>query len=135
MPNRSFDADTHRHLLFGAAWLIGAPLAVLSAVSVAKVQGSSATSTVASVMWALGFIVIFWSWATNDVVAHGKAKSVAWWFSAAWLLLHFLAVFPYLFVTRGFKRGVLASLQFACYLLVCGIAFLGVPPLLLRVLS
>jgi hypothetical protein len=118
---------SHRFLLIGAAWLASVPLLAFVAVEVGNFQGNAAASAVISLVWTLGFIAIFWLWASKDAVARGKSKSVAGWFTVAWLLLPVLAVFPYLFATRGLKSGLLASLQFACYLIACGIVFVGAP--------
>src|SRR5688572_13878334 len=99
----------HRYLLLGAAWLVCVPLLAIAILSVGKFEGNAAASVLVSAVWTLGLVGIFWSWASKDVVAHGKSRSVAGWFTAAWFLLLFLAVFPYLFVTRGFKSGLVAS--------------------------
>jgi hypothetical protein len=124
----------HRYLLFGAGWFFSVPLLAVAVFAYSAFGGNVVLSTLVSVVWTLGLVGIFWAWASKDVVALGKSKNVARWFTAAWLVLLVLAVFPYLFVTRGLKNGLLASLQFACYLLACGIVFLGVPAYLLNVL-
>jgi hypothetical protein len=125
----------HRYLLFGAGWFFSVPLLAFAVFSVAASDGNVAVSTLVSVVWTLGLVCIFWAWASKDVIALGKSKNVARWFTAAWLVLLVLAVFPYLFVTRGLKNGLLASLQFACYLLACGIVFVGAPSLIFSMFS
>ena len=120
----------HRYLLFGAGWFFSVPLLAVAVFAYSAFGGNVVLSTLVSVVWTLGLVGIFWAWASKDVVALGKSKNVARWFTAAWLVLLVLAVFPYLFVTRGLKNGLLASLQFACYLLACGIVFLGAPRLI-----
>ena len=123
----------HRYLLFGAGWFFSVPLLAVAVFAYSAFGGNVVLSTLVSVVWTLGLVGIFWAWASKDVVALGKSKNVARWFTAAWLVLLVLAVFPYLFVTRGLKNGLLASLQFACYLLACGIVFLGVPRLIFSI--
>jgi hypothetical protein len=70
------------------------------------------SSVVISAVWALGFITLFASWALKDAAEHGKTKTIALTFTIAWFLLPVLAVFPYLFATRGLRHGLIASLKF-----------------------
>lgn len=56
--------------------------------------------------------------------AAGKPRSIAWVFTAAWLLVYFLAVFPYLFATRGVKGGAAASVKLVLLYGVLGIAWI-----------
>lgn len=75
-------------------------------------------------MWAAVLIGTFASWALRDAPAHGKPRSIALVFTAAWLLVYFLAVFPYLFATRGIKGGAVASLKLVLLYGVLGIAWI-----------
>jgi predicted membrane channel-forming protein YqfA (hemolysin III family) len=125
----------HRYLLFGAGWFFSVPLLAVPVFAVSAFDGNVAVSTLVSAVWTLGLVGIFWVWASKDAVTLGKSKNVARWFTAAWFVLLVIAVFPYLFVTRGFKNGLVASLQFACYLLACGIVFVGAPWLVFRMIS
>jgi hypothetical protein len=70
----------------------------------------------------------FLSWSWQDAPALGKSRAYAVVFTAAWFAIAFLAPVPYLFFTRGAKRGFLASLQYVCLLLVVAL----VPMLVLR---
>ena len=118
---------TRRHVLFALAWFFGLPVLVVSLFIVGVLATSGPASVIASLVWGLGLAAIFCSWALKDAPAHGKPKSVAVAFTAAWFLVFVLAVFPYLFATRGFRAGVLASLQFLSLCLACSIVWLVVP--------
>ena len=125
---------TTRHVLLGVAWLAVAPiLVVIFAFSGTLDPGSLRSSAaVASIVWGLGFVGIFASWALSDAPTHGKSKAAAIAFSASWLLLSFLAVVPYLFYTRGFRGGTLASLKYVSLCLALGILFVGVPSVIVH---
>lgn len=125
----------HRYLLFGAGWFLAVPLLAFALFAYSAFGGNPVLSWLVSAVWTLGLVGIFWAWASKDAVALGKSENVARWFTAAWLVLLVLAVFPYLFVTRGLKKGLLASLQFACYLFACGIVFMGAPRLISSIFS
>ena len=118
---------THRHVLFALAWFFGVPLLVVPLFIAGAFAYAGPASVLASLFWGLGLAAVFCNWALKDAPAHGKPKSVAVVFTAAWLLVFVLAVFPYLFATRGFRAGVLASLQFLSLCLACGVAWLAVP--------
>jgi hypothetical protein len=122
-------ANTQRHLLIAAGWLFGVPL-----IGVAVALGLGAwfpqpLSFGFSTLWGLGFLAIFWSWASKDAPEHGRSRAFAAWFTAAWLALFLFAVIPYLFATRGAKDGLLSSVKFLCFCLVCAITWLAVPTL------
>lgn len=78
-------------------------------------------------VWGLGLVAIFTSWALRDAPAHGRSQTVALVFAACWFVAFALAVFPYLFVTRGAKGGFIASLKFVSLCLGFAIVWLGVP--------
>lgn len=78
-------------------------------------------------VWGIGLALIFASWALRDAPAHGKSRNIALGFTAAWFLVFFIAVFPYLFVTRGAKGGLVAALKFLSLCLGFAIFWLGVP--------
>jgi hypothetical protein len=88
---------------------------------------SSLHAKLLSVAWGIGLVAIFGSWSLVDATAHGKSRNVALAFTAAWFIVFFFAVFPYLFVTRGAKTGALASLRFLSLCLGCGVVWLFVP--------
>lgn len=126
--------NTSRHIVAAFGWLFGLPLLALALfVSGAFPPGSKLHSTVVSLVWGLGLVGIFASWALRDAPAHGKSRNVALAFSAAWFLIFFLAVFPYLFVTRGAKGGVVAALKFICLCLGFVTAWLAAPALFSRI--
>lgn len=77
-------------------------------------------------------VVVFASWAGRDAPAHGKSRNVALGFTAAWFLVFVFAVFPYLFVTRGAKGGLVASLKFVSLCFALAIVWLGVPVVISR---
>lgn len=122
--------STSRHLLTAVGWLFVLPLLAVATVLAFGVSLPQYVSVAISVLWAFGFAGIFWSWASRDVSAHGKSRAAAAWFTAAWLLLHFVAVIPYLLFTRGVRGGLVATLKFVCFCLACAIAWLGVPVLI-----
>ena len=128
---QTLGAMTHttRHILLGAAWLAVAPILVGAIVFSGAPEPGSLRSfaAVASFVWGLGFVGIFASWALRDAPAHGKSRASAIAFSASWLLLSALAVVPYLFYTRGFRGGTLASLKYVSLCLALGILFVGIP--------
>jgi hypothetical protein len=116
---------TRRTLAMAAVWLFGAPLLLVPLL----ISSSAAPqlSIVASAVWALGLIGLFAWWSMRDAPEHGKSKNTALIFTAAWFLVFFLAVFPYLFVTRGAKMGSVAALKFFSFCTVCAIVWLAIP--------
>ena len=74
------------------------------------------------------------SWALRDAPAHGRSRNAALVFVAGWFVVFALAVFPYLFFTRGFKNGLVAALKFTSLCLAFGVAWLGLGVLLGKVL-
>jgi hypothetical protein len=113
------------HLLFAALWLAAFTLVVaLFARGVsADVGHMRFYSQVGSIVWVVGFASIFFSWARVDAPAHGKTIKSAAVFAASWLFFNFIAHVVYLFFTRGFRNGALATLKFICFLLAVGIAW------------
>ena len=113
-------------MLAALAWLVVCPLVFVALF----VRGVAATTgmnlSIASVIWGLGLVACFGSWAWRDAPAHGKTRSLAMAFTAAWLLVFLLAAFPYLFVTRGAREGAAASLKFIAYCVACAAVFMAV---------
>jgi hypothetical protein len=120
---------TQRYLLLAGAWLVGVPLLAVPLMLFGAFPQSTLHSTLVSAFWGLGLIAIFGAWAWQDAPAHGKPQWLALLCTAAWFLVLFFAVFPYLFATRGAKQGATASLQFACLLLAFGVIWIAVPRL------
>ena len=125
--------NTSRHIVAALGWLVGLPLLALPLFASGSLPSSPLHATVVSLIWGVGVVVIFASWALRDAPAHGKSRNVALAFTAAWFLVFVLAVFPYLFVTRGAKGGVVAALKFICLCLGFAILWLAVPALFSRV--
>lgn len=124
---------TNRHVIAGVVWFLSLPAAIMFILSsesgwvaLQAMGGSIGT------LWGGGVMLVFCSWALRDAPEHGKARNIAWAFTLAWILLVFFAVFPYLFVTRGAKQGLLASIKYLCLLLAVAIAFVGIIPWLGR---
>jgi nicotinamide riboside transporter PnuC len=120
---------THRYVLLAGAWLLVVPLLAVPLMLFGAFPQSTLHSTLVSAVWGLGLIAIFGAWTWQDAPAHGKSHWLAVACTAAWFLLFVLAVFPYLFATRGAKQGAIASLQFVCLLLAFGVIWIAVPRL------
>ena len=118
---------TGRHVLVAVAWLFGFPLVFVPLFLSGALPNAPLQSKVVSIVWGIGLVAVFASWSLQDAPAHGKSRNVAFAFTAAWFLVFFLAVLPYLFVTRGAKEGVVAALKFVSLCLACGIVGLLVP--------
>ena len=128
-------SNTSRHIAAALAWLFGLPLlAVVLFSSGALPAGSQFHSTVVSLVWGVGLVAIFASWALRDAPAHGRSRSAALAFTAAWFVVFVFAVFPYLFFTRGLKNGIVAALTFASLCLAFAVAWLGFGVMLGKVL-
>lgn len=125
-------SNTTRHIAAALVWLVALPLVAVALFASGALPGSELHSTVVSVVWGVGLVAVFASWALRDAPSHGKSRSVALGFTAAWFLVFFLAVFPYLFVTRGAKGGLVASLKFVSLCLGFAILWLGVPAVFSR---
>lgn len=125
--------NTSRHIVAAIGWLGGIPLLVLPLFASGAFPLSTLHTTAASIVWGVGLVAIFGSWALRDAPTHGKSRNVALAFTAAWFLVLFLAVFPYLFVTRGAKAGLVAALKFLCLCLGFAILWMTVPALFGRV--
>jgi hypothetical protein len=113
------------HLLYAVLWLTGFTLAVAAmARGVNPDFGQMGFyAQVGSIVWALGFAAIFYSWARKDAPAHGKSGKSAAVFAALWPFFNLVAHVVYLFFTRGFRNGLLATLKFICFLLAAGTAW------------
>lgn len=125
-------SNTSRHIAAAFAWLFVLPLLLVALSFSGSLPTSEFHSAVLSLIWGVGLVSIFASWSLRDAPAHGKSLYVALGFTAAWFLVFVLAVFPYLFATRGIKRGLVASLKFLSLCLAFGIAWLGVPAIFSR---
>lgn len=117
---------TFAHLLYGLLWLSGFTLvaAIVARGANPGFGRMSFYAQVGSIAWALGFAAIFYSWAREDAPAHGKPKFAAVVFAALWPFFNVVAHLVYLFFTRGFRGGLLAAIQFICYLFAAGMAWL-----------
>ena len=122
--------NTKRHILFAVTWFFGFPILVLVATLTGAIPFSQFHSTLLSIAWGLGLIATFASWSFRDAPSQGKSVYIAAAFTAAWFLLFALAVFPYLFATRGPKQGALASLRFLALCLGCLLGWVAIFPLL-----
>jgi hypothetical protein len=120
-------SNTYRHIAVAFAWLVALPALAVALFASGTLPISQFHSAVVSVTWGVGLVGVFGSWALRDAPAHGKSRNVALGFTVAWFLVFFLAVFPYLFVTRGGKDGFVASLKFVSLCLAFAIIWLGVP--------
>ncbi|CAN5533599.1 hypothetical protein BH11PSE7_BH11PSE7_11300 [soil metagenome] len=117
--------STHKHMLAALAWLVGCPLVFVPLFVKGMATPTVVNLSIASVIWGLGLVACFGSWAWCDAPAHGKSRSVAMAFTAAWLLVFVLAVFPYLFITRGSREAMAASLKFIAYCVACAAVFMA----------
>ena len=120
---------TYLHLLYAVAWLLTSTVAiVIFAVTGSIPSDHGATkfiSQVGSAIWIVGFAVIFFSWARQDAIQHGRSPRVALVFALLWPFLLFLSNAAYLLYTRGWQLGLLAVLKFFCFLLAIGIVWLS----------
>jgi hypothetical protein len=124
---------THRHLLYGVAWLLGFTLVAVLVASMIMPTSADAVSRgkmlvysqIGSILWVLGFAAIFFSWARVDARDHGRSHSIAVIFSVLWLFFNVLSHIGYLFVTRGWREGSLSTLRFFCFLLSACIVWFG----------
>ena len=126
--------NTKRHLILAIIWLFGLPAFGVLAVVTGLIPSSQFHSQIISVLWGLGLIAIFGSWAIRDAADHGRSRNFALAFTASWFIVFFLAVFPYLFVTRGARGGAVAALKFLCFVLAVAIAWLAIPTFFGRML-
>ena len=116
---------TQQHLLIALAWMVGWPLIFTPLFIKGIVPPSHIYTVGATIIWALGFITCFTSWAWRDAPEHGKPRMAVCLFTAAWCVVFALAMFPYLLYTRGMKPGAIACLQFFGFCVVCAGAFFG----------
>lgn len=116
---------TALHLVYAVLWLGGLALAAVLLVQAANTDFGHVRfySQIGSIVWVLGFALIFYSWARRDAPAHGRSVKSAAVFAALWPLLNVIAHVVYLFFTRGFRNGTLATLKFACFLLAAAIGW------------
>ena len=68
--------------------------------------------------WIAGLLLIYFFWAKRDSIEHGRGTTTAAVFALLLLVLNLLAHFIYLFYTRGFKNGALASLYFFVFMVI-----------------
>jgi membrane protein YdbS with pleckstrin-like domain len=122
--------NTARHVLFAVAWFFGFPLVVLAGTMVGAIPFSQFHSVLLSVAWGLGLVATFASWSFRDAPSQGKSVYLAAAFTAAWFLVLALAVFPYLFATRGARHGAIASMRFLALCIGCLIGWVAIIPLL-----
>jgi hypothetical protein len=127
-------SNTSRHIAAALAWLIALPIFALALFAFAVLPSSQVYSVLLSLVWSIGLAAIFCSWALRDAPAHGKSRNLALGFTGAWFLVFFLAVIPYLFVTRGAKAGLVAALKFVSLCLGIAIVWLGAPVVVGRLL-
>jgi hypothetical protein len=125
---------TNRHLLYALAWLLGFVVLVQLAVT-GPLQGASGAIAMvyaqfATIAWVLGFAAIFFSWARLDAEEHGKSRSVAVMFALLWLLFNVLSHVAYLFLTRGWREGLLSTAKFICFVLGGAILLVALAKLL-----
>lgn len=116
---------TQKHMLAVLAWMAGWPLVFTPLFIKGVVPMTQAWAVGATVIWALGFIGCFVSWARRDAPEHGKSLLAVALFTIGWFVVFALAMFPYLFFTRGQKPGALASLRFIGFCVVCVGALFG----------
>jgi hypothetical protein len=125
---------TNRHLLYALAWLLGFVVLVQLAVTGPLQNASSATAMVyaqfATIGWVLGFAAIFLSWARLDAEEHGKSRNVAVMFALLWLFFNVLSHVAYLFLTRGWREGLLSTVRFICFLFAAAILLVAFSKLL-----
>lgn len=110
---------TQRHLLFAAAWLYGLPLIFVPLFMLDAFPRGELHQTIWSVIWGLGLVVVFASWALRDVAVQGKSVYLAVAFTAAWFIVFFLAAIPYFFATRGLRRGAISTLRYLGFVGAC----------------
>jgi hypothetical protein len=116
---------TLAHLVYAALWLTSFTFVVTTMARGATPDPGQMGfySQVGSIVWALGFAAIFYSWARKDAPAHGKSNKSAAVFAALWPFFNVVAHVVYLFFTRGFRDGLLATLKLICILCTAGIAW------------
>jgi hypothetical protein len=119
---------TLAHLLYGTLWLMAFTLVVAVIARGANPDFGQMRfyAQVGSIIWVLGFAAIFYSWARKDAPAHGKSGKSAAVFAALWLFFNAVTNVVYLFYTRGFRNGLLATLKFVSFLLAAGIAWFAI---------
>ena len=99
------------HIVVGVLWFDGLPLLVFALTSSGALLLRTTPAGQLALAWSLGLAVIFGSWVWRDASAHGCSRNVAVAFTAACVVFWILAIFPYLFVSRGAKGGLVASLK------------------------
>ena len=118
---------TVRHLLYANLWLLIFTLCAVLLISATSPHWEFGRKNffaeVASIAWGVGFVGIFFSWARVDALEHGKSVKSAFFFAGLWLFFNFIAHIAYLFFTRGFRDGSLASIKFVCFLMSTGVVW------------
>lgn len=118
---------TSRQLLLSLSWLLGFGILVIlvsSSMDLSDPGRNAFYGQLGSIVWVLGFVAIFFSWARVDAIQHGKSKASVVVFTLLWPLLIGFVHLGYLFYTRGLRNGLLASLKFVCFCLSAGLAML-----------
>lgn len=117
---------TALHLLFAVLWLGGFGFAAVLLMQAANADAGHMRlyAQLGSIVWVLGFSLIFYSWVRRDAPAHGKSVKAAAVFVVLWPLLNVIAHVAYLFFTRGIRNGSLATLKLVCFLLGAAIGWL-----------
>ena len=116
---------TRKYMIAALAWMVGWPLIFTPLFIKGIVPPSHLYTVGATIIWALGFIACFAGWGWRDAPLHGKRRVAVALFTVAWCVVFALAMFPYLFYTRGLRAGAIDSLRFIAFCVVCTGAFFG----------
>lgn len=113
----NLNANTWIHASVASAWYFGYPAAVYFLGSDFS-NGNATPSILLLTPWIVGMSACFASWAARDAPKHGKSGSFAITCAVAWMFLFLIAMFFYLFATRGARSGARASLLFLVYCVI-----------------
>lgn len=116
---------TRKYMLAALAWMVGWPLIFTPLFIHGVVPPSHFYTVGATLIWAFGFMACFAGWSWRDAPQHGKSRVAVALFTAGWCVVFALAMFPYLFFTRGLRAGAADSLRFIGFCVVCTGAFFG----------
>lgn len=123
---------THRHLIAGVSWFCGLPAVGFGLLASGLLPFEHVGIAILSLLWGAGLLAVFGSWMWRDSAEQGKSRYVALTFTMGWILFPCLVVFPYLFLTRGIKQGLVSSLQWFS-LMIAALIFFSAIPLVARV--